>query len=135
MNFNQFIGLLIDFGWVLAYLKEAEPQGLSTTNSTWVFIGVSIVGLLVLLLIVAFVILGFTKRKRQASDVGIRNRTHIFERGVGQDNKGFVKEGGRGVGDQGDEESPTYINFRKKTAGQAVAGSRSQSSMSTSSAG
>lgn len=114
-------------------MKETEPQSLSTSNNTWIFIGVSIVGLLILLLIIAFFTLGVTKRKRQAANVGLENRKHIFERGVGHENKGFVEEGGRRQ--RHNEESPTYINFRNQRNGPKASGSRSQSSMSSSSAG
>ncbi|XP_072383378.1 uncharacterized protein [Diabrotica undecimpunctata] len=87
------------------YLKPSEPQGLSGAKNTWLFIGVSIVAFLVFLLILAF-ILGCAKKRKVGSptNVGIENRQHIFERGVGQDNKGFTIDSQR-------RDSPTYVKY------------------------
>ncbi|XP_074038328.1 uncharacterized protein isoform X2 [Leptinotarsa decemlineata] len=92
------------------YLKSGEPQGLSSAKSTWMFIGVSIVGLIVFLLVVAFFILGCTKKKKVStptSSRGIENRQHIFERGAGHENKGYTEEDTR-------RRSPTYIDFKNE---------------------
>lgn len=81
------------FTSLVAYLKPTQPQGLSSARNTWIFIGASIIGCLIFLLLIAFLTLGFTKRKRVGSPIsmGVENRQHIFERGVGTENKGFVQ--------------------------------------------
>ncbi|KAJ8973906.1 hypothetical protein NQ317_004177 [Molorchus minor] len=100
-----------EFGISIPYLKPAEPQSLSKAKNTWIFIGVSIIGFLIFLLIVAFLTLGLTKRKRVPTpiNVSIDNRRHVFERGV-QENKGFVGD------DNHHRESPTYVNFRNENS-------------------
>lgn len=121
--------------FVLAYLKPSEPQGLSRARNTWIFIGVSIIGLLLFLLVVAFLTLGLTKRKRIPTpiDAGADNRRQVFERGVGQDNRGFVRDQGKG---RRKEDSPTYINFKNDNSTltrSVVATSRPESSISSTS--
>lgn len=76
-------------------MKPTEPQSLSSAKNTWIFIGASIIGCLIVLLLIAFLTLGCTKRKRVGSpiNVGLENKQHIFERGVGTENKGFVQVG------------------------------------------
>ncbi|KAH1019418.1 hypothetical protein HUJ04_009243 [Dendroctonus ponderosae] len=95
------------------YVKAPKPQELSKAKNTWFVIGVSIIGLLLILLILAFLLLGFTKKKRLPQpNVGIENRRHIFERAVGNENKGLVQdEETASERQQGRENSPTYINF------------------------
>ncbi|KAJ8926389.1 hypothetical protein NQ314_021173, partial [Rhamnusium bicolor] len=117
------------------YLKPSEPQSLSRAKNTWIFIGVSIIGFLLFLLVVAFLTLGLTKRKRVPSPIntGAENRRHVFERGVGNENKGFVQDGG---GTRRKEDSPTYINFKNENSTltrSAIATSRPESSISSTS--
>ncbi|CAH0560395.1 unnamed protein product [Brassicogethes aeneus] len=106
------------------YIKQAsDPQAVSKAKGTWLVIGVSIIALLVFLLFVAFCTLAFAKKKRAPSTTGIENRQHVFERGVGHENKAFVTET--------KEESPTYIDFRKNLKNKLD--SRSESSLTSSS--
>lgn len=98
--------------FVIAYLKSATgPEGLSRAKNTWIFIGTSLLVLLIILLLLAFVILGFTKRKRVPS-TGIDNRGQVFndECFVRQDERKQKKKG----------ESPTYINFRHQPSNQTI---------------
>lgn len=82
-------------------------MSLSRAKNTWIFIGVSIVALLGILLVVAFLTLALTKRKKAS---GIDNRRQIFERGA-VENPAFVPD---------KPESPTYINFRNQPSNQTV---------------
>lgn len=116
-------------------MKPSEPQGLSRAKNTWIFIGVSIIGLLVFLLVVAFLTLGLTKRKRIATpiDAGAGNRRQVFERGVGQENREFVRDEAKV---RRKEDSPTYINFKNDNSTltrSVVATSRPESSISSTS--
>ncbi|XP_018563780.1 uncharacterized protein LOC108905425 isoform X2 [Anoplophora glabripennis] len=116
------------------YLKPSEPQSLSRARNTWIFIGVSIIGLLIFLLVVAFLTLGLTKRKRVGTpvDAGTDNRRHIFERGVGQD-RGLVRDEQKV---RAKADSPTYINFKNDNSTltrSVVATSRPESSISSTS--
>ncbi|XP_030766460.1 uncharacterized protein LOC115890385 [Sitophilus oryzae] len=95
------------------YLKASEPMSLSGARNTWFVIGASIMGILLLLLVLAFLILGFAKRNvtsPKTSALGIDNRRHIFERGVGPENKGLVQDGDS-ITQERNKDSPTYINF------------------------
>ncbi|XP_044254023.1 uncharacterized protein LOC123004699 isoform X2 [Tribolium madens] len=104
------------------YLKPPAPQGLSRSKNTWIFIGVSIVALLAILLVVAFLTLALTKRKKRPSS-GMENRRQIFERGA--------------INEPKPDQSPTYINFRNQPSNQtlrSVSATRPRSSISSSSA-
>ncbi|XP_031341169.1 uncharacterized protein LOC116169264 isoform X2 [Photinus pyralis] len=90
------------------YLKVNDPEYLSSTNHTWIFIGVALSILLVLLLLVAFLTLAMNKR----NPAQMPNKSDMFQQNVaiGQTNEAFI---------QNDtdtskrlEQSPTYINFR-----------------------
>lgn len=110
----------------VAYIKQAsDPQAVTKAKNTWLVIGISIIALLVFLLFLAFCTLAFAKRKRPPSNVGTENRQHVFERGVGQDNKGFIPDCQR-------KQSPTYIDFRKHRSKSGKIESRSESSLSSS---
>ncbi|KAG5866724.1 hypothetical protein JTB14_000537 [Gonioctena quinquepunctata] len=112
------------------YLKPSEPQGLSSAKNTWMFIGISIVGFLVFLLVLAFLLLGCKKKKRVSTPIsqGTENRQHIFERGVGHDNKAYELDENRRV-------SPTYINYKREnsTARNVAVAARPGSSISSTS--
>ncbi|XP_060531947.1 uncharacterized protein LOC132705394 [Cylas formicarius] len=112
------------------YLKAGEPMGLAKAKNTWIFIGFSLLGLLVLLLVLAFLILGFTKRKRvqQPQNPATDNRRHVFERGVGHENKGLVRDDEKRGGD-----SPTYVNYGDKHEVAVEVRARSSFSSSSSS--
>ncbi|KAJ8919345.1 hypothetical protein NQ315_003929 [Exocentrus adspersus] len=117
------------------YLKPSEPQSLSRAKNTWIFIGVSIIGFLLFLLVVAFLTLGLTKRKRVPAPVtaGADNRRRIFESDGSKDNKGFVRDEEK-LGKN--EDSPTYINFKNENVSltrSCVATSRPGSSISSTS--
>ncbi|RZB40172.1 uncharacterized protein BDFB_005771, partial [Asbolus verrucosus] len=100
------------------YLKPAPPQSLSRAKNTWIFIGVSIVALIIILLVVAFLTLALTKRKKTPASAGIDNRRQIFERGVGGvDNNAFVHHETK---PERSDQSPTYINFRNQPSNQTV---------------
>lgn len=89
-----------------AYLKPAAPEGLSRARNTWIFIGTSLLVLFVVLLLIAFLTLGFTKRKP-----GVDNRKQVFdEEGPGFEDKCGARKG----------ESPTYINFRHQPSNQTI---------------
>nr|CAI5863774.1 unnamed protein product [Callosobruchus analis] len=94
------------------YLKAVEPQSLSRAKNTWIFIGISILALLVMLLIVAFTTLGCTRWKRMASAVGMgtENKQQSFAKDHGLQNKAFVDETGKA-------EYPTDIKFKNESAG------------------
>lgn len=97
-------------------MKSAVPESLSRAKNTWIFIGSSLLILLVLLLLIAFLTLGFTKRKRIPS-TGTDNRRQVFdEEGPGCDNKGFTLQEGR----KKKEDSPTYINFRHQPSNHTI---------------
>ncbi|KAK9872170.1 hypothetical protein WA026_016223 [Henosepilachna vigintioctopunctata] len=98
------------------YIKPAEYQSLSKAKNTWLFIGVSIISLLILLLLVAFLTLGCTKRKRPSS--GIDNRQQVFERGVEEIDKNLQKTDG--VVRRRIEPSPTYINFQNQPSTESI---------------
>lgn len=105
--------------YFLAYLKPAAPESLSRAKNTWIFIGTSLLVLFIVLLLIAFLTLGFTKRKRVPS-VGNENRRQIFdEEGSSYENKGFVRQQGRKI-KKGGQESPTYINFRHQASNQTI---------------
>ncbi|CAH1973441.1 unnamed protein product [Acanthoscelides obtectus] len=112
------------------YLKPAEPQGLSSAKNTWMFIGISILAFLIMLLIIAFVTLGCTKRKRVASPAGMatQNKQQAFAKEAGVENKAFVSEPGKA-------ESPTYIRFKNEnsTLTKSAGESRAHSSVSSTS--
>lgn len=75
--------------------------------------------LLIVLLLIAFLTLGFSKRKRAPSTTGVDNRRQVFdEEGSGCDNKGFVRQEGRKYKKK--EESPTYINFRHQPSNRTI---------------
>ncbi|KAL3267108.1 hypothetical protein HHI36_011248 [Cryptolaemus montrouzieri] len=99
------------------YIKPAKPQSLTKAKNTWIFIGVSILSLLVLLLLVAFLTLGCTKRKR--SSAGIENRRQIFERGVEEVNRAVTKTDGGAIRKRS-EPSPTYVNFQNQPSTDSI---------------
>lgn len=84
---------------------------------------------------VAFLTLGLTKRKRVATPInaGTDNRRHVFERGVGHENRGFVRDEQKVLAKA---DSPTYINFKNDNSTltrSVVATSRPESSISSTS--
>ncbi|CAG9768533.1 unnamed protein product [Ceutorhynchus assimilis] len=90
------------------YVKPSEPQSLlNKAKSTWFVIGGTIIGVLVVLLVLAFVILGAAKKRRPQDQqvVGAENRRHVFERGAGYENKGLVQD------EAFTSPSPTYLHF------------------------
>ncbi|XP_050299309.1 uncharacterized protein LOC126738160 isoform X2 [Anthonomus grandis grandis] len=115
------------------YVKAAEPQGLLKAKNTWFVIGVSIIGVLLILLVLAFLSLGFAKKStgRQPSNTGLENR-HIFERSVGNENKGLVQDE-ESVSEclRSRENSSTYIHFGNQHMASVVL--RPQSSLSAAS--
>ncbi|KAJ8949709.1 hypothetical protein NQ318_013578 [Aromia moschata] len=115
------------------YLKPTEPQSLSKARNTWLFIGVSIIGFLIFLLVVAFLTLGLTKRKRIPTpiNVGVDNRRQIFEREGVQENKGFSHDE-----NSRRRQSSTYVNFKNENSTltrSVIASSRPESSISSTS--
>ncbi|KAK4887701.1 hypothetical protein RN001_003972 [Aquatica leii] len=100
------------------YLKVSDPEYLSSTNNTWVFIGVALSILFVLLLLVAFVTLAVNKRNR--SPMGTSNKQQIFHQdvGVGHTNKAFDTNDNNI--DKTREQSPTYINFRTQPSNETL---------------
>ncbi|KAF5305934.1 hypothetical protein FQR65_LT07545 [Abscondita terminalis] len=93
------------------YLKVSDPEYLSSTNNTWLFIGVALSILFVLLLLVAFITLALNKRKRTPI-LGVSNKQQIFHKdvGVGHTNKAF--DTNDNSIEKTKQQSPTYINFR-----------------------
>lgn len=70
-----------------------RPQGLARVRDTWIFVGVAIATIFLLLFMVTLFTLCLNKKKRTnlpVRPIGISNRQHIFEREGGQDNNGFV---------------------------------------------
>lgn len=122
-NVSHFLSVFTFFIKILslqtAYLKSATPEGLSRARNTWIFIGSSLLVLLVILLLIAFLTLGFTKRKR-VPNAGVVNKRQVFdEEGSGCDNHGFVAQEIQ-KNKKKKEESPTYINFRHQASNQTI---------------
>ncbi|XP_076252791.1 uncharacterized protein LOC143191505 isoform X1 [Rhynchophorus ferrugineus] len=117
------------------YLKPTEPMGLSKARNTWFVIGVSIMGVLIVLLVLAFLILGFTKKKAtspSSGGLGVDNKRHIFERSGSHENKGLVQDEDT-PGQERREGTPTYINFEKSSNVAGVVSVRPGSSASVTS--
>ncbi|XP_045479793.1 uncharacterized protein LOC123684544 isoform X2 [Harmonia axyridis] len=99
------------------YLKPSKAQSLSRAKNTWIVIGGSIISLLVLLLLVAFLTLGCTKSKR-SQQAGIDNRRQIFERSVEEPDTGRQKS--NSFVRKRAEQSPTYINFQNQASTESL---------------
>ncbi|XP_044749359.1 uncharacterized protein LOC123310056 isoform X2 [Coccinella septempunctata] len=99
------------------YLKPTKAQSLSRAKNTWIVIGGSIISFLVLLLLIAFLTLGCTKRKR-SQEAGIDNRRQIFERAVEDVDNSRPKSDG--FTKKPDEHSPTYINFQNQPSTESL---------------
>lgn len=75
-----------------------RPQSLARTRDTWLFIGVALATIFLLLLMVSIFTLCLNKKKKTNLPVrpaGLSNRQHVFDRetrSVGTDNSGFVNE-------------------------------------------
>ncbi|KAF5304567.1 hypothetical protein FQA39_LY09618 [Lamprigera yunnana] len=95
------------------YLKVRDPEYLSSTNNTWIFIGVALTILFVLLLFVAFITLAMNKRKRIPNQQMFRQDV-----GAGQTNKAFDANENRI--EKGGNRSPTYINFRTQPSNETL---------------
>ncbi|XP_022903156.2 uncharacterized protein [Onthophagus taurus] len=105
------------------YLKASEPQSLSTSKNTWLFIGSSLAAVFLLLLAVAFLSLCITKRKKSHTNMRQVFDTHAKE------NVGFVDDK-----DKNRKGSPTYIDFRTQTSNETLRSvdiNRSRSSISS----
>ncbi|XP_066146988.1 uncharacterized protein [Euwallacea fornicatus] len=113
------------------YVKASEPLGLAKAKNTWFVIGISIIGVLLILLILAFLLLGVGKKKRpiEGRPLAVENKKHIFERGVGVENKGLVRDDETlSESNQAEGTSPTYIHFGEQHVTSVVL--RPQSSFS-----
>ncbi|KAK5644004.1 hypothetical protein RI129_007849 [Pyrocoelia pectoralis] len=91
------------------YLKVSDPEYLSSTNHTWIFIGVALSILLILLLLVAFLTLAMNKRNRTPTQVPNKNEMFHQNVTIGQPNKAFIHSE---TDMKKPDQSPTYINFR-----------------------
>lgn len=107
---------------VPAYLKVNDPQYLASSNNTWVFIGVALTILFVLLLLVALLTLALSKHSK--SQMGLLNKKQVFhhDSATGHTNNAFVTNGTEKseYDSRRRRESSTYINFRSQPSNQTL---------------
>lgn len=123
--------------FVSAYLKMTEPLYLANGRDTWMFIGITIAIVLVVLLVIAMLTLSFSKRNK--TGMGDLNRQQAASRsvGVGKDSMLVLGPGQPKYQSGRRRSSPTYINFRTQpsnlTLKSGAVPSRPESSTSSSS--